>query len=113
MTYRQILQARAKKNTQAPTIKKFGPYEIILAPLVTEKSHKQQADLNKYSFKVHADANKNDVKRAVEFIYKISPLDVHIVNMTYKGRSQRKLVRNAYKKAVITLNKKDKIDAGI
>ena len=52
MTYKQILQARAKKTVATKAIKKFGPYDIIIAPLMTEKSHKEQADHNKYSFKV-------------------------------------------------------------
>ena len=113
MTYKQILQARAKKNVTPKAIKKFGPYEIILAPIMTEKSHSQQAGQNKYSFKVHSDANKNDVKQAVEFLYRVTPLDVCIVNVVFKGRTQRKLVRKAYKKAIVTLGKKDKIETGI
>ncbi len=113
MAYKQILQARAKKSLDTKAIKKFGPYDVILAPLVTEKSHKQQADQNKYAFKVHSAANKNDVRQAIEFLYKVTPLDINIVNVVFKGRTQRKLVRRAYKKAVVTLSKKDKIDAGI
>ena len=110
MTYKQILQARAKKTSETKALKKFSPYDIIIAPLLTEKSHKQQADENKYSFKVHADANKNDVKQAIEFLYKVVPLDINMVNVTFKGRTQRKLVRKAHKKAIITLGKKDKIE---
>jgi len=103
MTYKQILQARAKKTSETKALKKFSPYDILIAPLMTEKSHKQQADMNKYSFKVHADANKNDVKEAVIYLYKVTPLDINIVNVVFKGRTQRKLVRKSYKKAVITL----------
>jgi len=77
---------------------------------VTEKTHKLQEASNKYSFKVHADANKNDVKQAVEFLYKVHPEDINIVNVVYKGRNQRKLVRKSYKKAIVTLGKKDKIE---
>jgi len=113
MTFKEILQARTKKNQETKAMKKFGPYDIIIAPLMTEKAHKQQASENKYSFKIHMDANKNDVKKAIEYIYKVIPLDINIVNVVFKGRTQRKLVRKAYKKAVVTLGKKDKIDAGI
>ena len=42
MTFKQILQARAKKNTLAKVIQKLSPYGVILAPLITEKTHKQQ-----------------------------------------------------------------------
>jgi len=110
MTFRQKLQARAKKNQAAKAIKKFSPYEIIISPIVTEKTHKQQNDNNKYSFKIHNDANKNDVKQAIQYLYKLIPLAVNIVNVVFKWRTQRKLVRKSYKKAIVTLNKKDKIE---
>lgn len=84
MTFKQILQARAKKNTAGKMIKKLSPYGIIIAPLVTEKTHKQQEAINKYSFKIHKDANKNDVRQAVEFLYKVHPEGVNIVNVVYK-----------------------------
>ncbi len=112
MTFKHILQARAKKSTKGKIIKKFSPYDIILAPLVTEKTHNQQEAINKYSFKVHKDANKNDVKQAVEFLYKVHPERINIVNVVYKWRNNRKLVRKSYKKAIVTLPKKEKIELG-
>jgi len=112
MTFKQILQARAKKSTTAKVIQKLSPYGVVLAPLITEKSHKQQEENNSYSFKVHKDANKNDVKQAIEFLYKVHPLSIRVINVVYKGRNQRKLVRKAYKKAIITLPKKEKIELG-
>ncbi len=110
MTFKQILQARAKKNTTGKMIQKLSPYGIILAPIVTEKTHKQQASDNKYSFKIHKDANKNDVKQAVELLYKVHPESINVVNVVFKGRNQRKLVRKSYKKAIVTLSKKEKIE---
>lgn len=112
MTFKQILQARAKKNVTGKIIKKVSPFGVILWPIVTEKSHKQQEADNKYSFKVHSDANKSDVKQAIEFLYKVNPESISIINVVYKGRNQRKLVRKAYKKAIVTLGKKDKIELG-
>ena len=105
MTFKQILQARAKKNVTGKVIKKLSPYGVILSPIVTEKTHKQQESANKYSFKIHKDANKNDVKQAIEFLYKVNPEGVNIVNVVYKGRNQRKLVRKSYKKAIKLLLK--------
>lgn len=110
MTFKQILQARAKKNVIGKVIQKLSPYGIVLSPIVTEKTHKQQESANKYSFKIHKDANKNDVKQAIEFLYKVNPEGVNIVNVVYKWRNQRKLVRKSYKKAIVTLSKKEKID---
>jgi large subunit ribosomal protein L23 len=76
---------------------------VILAPILTEKTHNQQATDNTYAFKVHSEANKNDVKQAIEFLYKVTPLDVRMVSVVFKGRSQKKLVRKAYKKAIVSL----------
>jgi large subunit ribosomal protein L23 len=110
MVFTQKLQQRAKKNTEAKLIKKFSVYDVILAPIVTEKTYKSQESANKYYFKVHKGANKNDVKVAVQFLYKVTPESVNIVNVISKNRTQRGLVRKAYKKAVVTLSKKDKIE---
>ncbi len=110
MTFKEKLQARAIKNASAKVIKKLSPYEIIISPMVTEKTHKQQADYNKYSFRVHKDANKNDVKEALIYMYRVTPEKINIINVVFKGRSQKKLVRRAYKKAVVTLSKKEKIE---
>ncbi len=110
MTFKKILQQRAKKNASVKAIKKFSPYDIIVAPMVTEKTYKQQESVNKYYFKVHKDANKNDVRDAVIYLYKVTPLKINVLNVVFKWRGQRKLVRKSYKKAIITLNKKDKIE---
>ena len=110
MTFKQILQARAKKNITGKVIKRVSPYGVILWPIVTEKTHKQQEANNKYSFKVHKDANKSDVKQAIEFLYKVNPEGINVVNVEYKWRNQRKLVRKSYKKAIVTLSKKEKIE---
>ncbi len=110
MTFKEILQQRAKKSLSTKAIKKFSPYDIILAPMITEKTYKQQESVNKYYFKIHKDANKNDIKEAIIYLYKVTPLKINVVNVTFKWRGQKKLVRKSYKKAVITLNKKDKIE---
>jgi large subunit ribosomal protein L23 len=112
MTYKKTLQNRAKKTASTKAVKKFSLYGIILSPIITEKTHKQQEAENKYSFKVHADANKNDVKEAIQTLYKVIPEKINMLNVCFKGRNNRKLVRTAYKKVLVTLNKKDKIDLG-
>lgn len=110
MTYREKLQRRAIKNTEVKALKKFTPYDVILWSTITEKAYDAQEKYNKYYFKVHQDANKNDVKEAIKYIYNVTPISVNIVNVVFKWRSQRKLVRKWYKKAIVTLDKKDKIE---
>lgn len=105
-----IMQQRARKNTAPKAIKKFWVYDIIQAPVMTEKSYNASSQANKYSFKVHPDANKIDVKLAIQEIYKVDPEAINVVNAKEKGRANRKLVKKSYKKAIITLKKWDKID---
>jgi large subunit ribosomal protein L23 len=113
MTFREKLQQRAKKNVAPKALKTFSPYDIILSPLLTEKTHKAQEAEHKYVFKIHGDANKNDVKQAVEYLYKVHPLKVNLIKVPFKGRSQKKTVRTEYKKAIITLSEKEKIEIGV
>ncbi|MEI6425830.1 MAG: 50S ribosomal protein L23 [Candidatus Absconditabacteria bacterium] len=110
MVFKQKLQQRAIKNTETKVVKKFSVFDVILAPIVTEKSYKSQDSGNKYFFRIHRNANKNDVKSAILYLYKVSPESVNIVNVVSKNRSQKGLVRKAYKKAIVTLATKDKIE---
>ncbi|MDR0608461.1 MAG: 50S ribosomal protein L23 [Candidatus Peribacteria bacterium] len=83
MTFREKLQQRAKKNVSPKALKTFTPYDIILSPLLTEKTHKAQ-ETHKYTFKVHGDANKNDVKAAIEYLYKVHPLKINMISVPFK-----------------------------
>lgn len=113
MTFKEKLQRRARKDVAKKALLTLSPYDIILAPVLTEKSYKQQEIANKYVFKVHNDANKNDVSAAIQYIYKVSPLKINIVNTAFKGRERRKLVKRAFKKAVVTLSDKEKIEFAV
>lgn len=110
MTFKEKLQRRARKNTAVKALVKFSPYDIILAPVLTEKTYKQQEVANKYVFKVHNDANKNDIDAAIQYLYKVTPVKINVVNVVFKGRERRKMVRRAFKKAVVTLAKDQKIE---
>lgn len=86
-------------------------YQVIKRPLVTEKSSVAKETLNKYAFEVSSDATKDDVKRAVESLFKVSVTDVCTANVRGKtkrvGRSQGRT--SAWKKAVVTLKQGDAI----
>jgi large subunit ribosomal protein L23 len=85
--------------------------DILLKPIVTEKSTLLKNDNNKYSFIVHKDANKILIEKAIKNIFKITPINVNIINV----RGKRKRVRykygytSSYKKAIVTVKKGDKI----
>ena len=84
-------------------------YDIILTPVISEQSMDVAAD-KKYTFKVATDANKTQVKLAIEEIFGVEVEKVNIMN--YDGKVKR-MGRNvgrtaAYKKAVVTLTEKSK-----
>ncbi|MEI7477873.1 MAG: 50S ribosomal protein L23 [bacterium] len=108
MAYIDILRKRAKKDSAVKALSKLDPHAVIIAPVLTEKAYKgadsEKKDVEKkYVFKVHADANKIDVKQSILHIYGVQPKGVNLLWVTEKGRQNRKLVRRAYKKAIVTI----------
>jgi large subunit ribosomal protein L23 len=87
------------------------PDEIIIRPIVTEKSTLLREKYNKYMFVVNKCANKILIKDAVKKIFNVAPTAVNIINV--KGKKKRVRYRygytSSYKKAIISLNKNDKI----
>ena len=86
--------------------------EIIRAPLITEKGSLMAEKTNQVLFKVRPDANKIEVKKAVEALFKVKVLKVRMIR--YLGK-MRRVGRNVgrlpqWKKAYVTLQEGDKID---
>ncbi len=79
--------------------------EIIKAPVVTEKSTRLSQEENKYVFKVDSKANKNQIKEAIETIFKVKVVEISTLNAkTKKKRVGRYTgLTNRYKKAVVKL----------
>jgi large subunit ribosomal protein L23 len=83
-------------------------YDVLVRPLITEKSSYQSGKLNQYSFVVADKATKTMVKDAIETLFDVNVVRVNIVNAPAKrgrrARSRRLLVRRpSFKKAIITL----------
>jgi large subunit ribosomal protein L23 len=83
-------------------------YDVLIRPLITEKSSYQSGSLNQYSFVVDGKATKTMVKDAVETLFDVDVVRVNIINAPAKrgrrARSRRLLVRRpGFKKAIITL----------
>ena len=80
------------------------PYDVIIKPVISENSM-DQAALKKYTFKVAPDANKTEVKHAVEEIFDVEVAKVNIMNV--KGKKKRmgryEGMTSASKKAIVTL----------
>ena len=88
-------------------------WEIIKGPIITEKSNDLLEKENKYTFKVALEANKVEIKQAIEAIYKVKVLDIATVRVLPKRRRVGKYegYRSAYKKAIVKLAADNKIDA--
>ena len=89
--------------------------EIILKPIVTEKTSNMSLIKNVYVFEVSLDATKIDIKKAIKELYWVEVSNVNIVNTREKVRFGRKggiqLRKRASKKAYVSLkNPQDKID---
>ena len=90
---------------------KSGPRDVILAPVVSEKSY-SLIDDNAYTFLVHPDANKTEIRQAVEAIWDVRVLKVNTINR--KGKSKRFRLtmgrRSSTKRAVVKLAEGDSIE---
>ena len=86
--------------------------DIIQAPLITEKSSQLAESCNQVLFKVRPDANKIEIKKAVEELFKVTVLKVRVNRYLGKirrvGKSMGRLPQ--WKKAYVTLKEGDKID---
>ncbi len=83
-------------------------YDVLIRPLVTEKTNKQSSKLQQYAFAVARKATRTMVKDAVETLFDVTVERVNMINVPAKtgrrNKSRRLLVRRpAYKKALITL----------
>jgi large subunit ribosomal protein L23 len=87
------------------------PGEVLIAPVVSEKSYGQIAQ-NRYTFKVHQDAHKTQVRQAVEELFDVKVLNVAIIKVQAKPkrRGQFRGIRPGWKKAVVQLKQGDSIE---
>ena len=79
--------------------------DIIIRPIITEKSMRQNGEENKVTFEVAKGANKTAVALAVEEIYGIKPEKVNVVNVRPKTKRMGRYVgkTNAVRKAIVKL----------
>jgi large subunit ribosomal protein L23 len=89
---------------------------ILIKPIVTEKMTTQGEDFNRYGFVVDRNANKLEIKKAVEDLYNVKVSEVN--TMRYAGKRKQRFTKSgvsvgkttAYKKAVVTLAEGEVID---
>jgi large subunit ribosomal protein L23 len=87
------------------------PNEVLLAPVVSEKSYSLLAD-RKYSFRVHKDAHKTQVRQAVEELFSVHVENVNIshVRPKPKRRGATRGTKPGWKKAIVQLREGDTIE---
>ena len=90
---------------------KIHLYDKILSPVVTEKST-NLSELNKITFKVPDGANKKNLKKNIEKIFKVNVTKINIINKRTRiktsNRRSKKIL--GYKKAIVTIKKGQNID---
>lgn len=87
------------------------PRNIVISPIITEKSENQAQSQNTYTFKVSINANKIEIKHAIEKIFAVKVLDVNTIRMLGKPKRLGKYSgkRPDWKKAIVTLRSGDRI----
>ena len=90
----------------------FDLYRILVRPILTERSTVLKEQCNQYVFEVQPSANKVDIRRAVESVFKVAVLRVRTMNVRGKfrrvGRSEGR--RPDWKKAIVTLGPGQKLN---
>jgi large subunit ribosomal protein L23 len=89
-----------------------NPYKIIRKPLITEKGTFQTESSNSYNFLVDFHANKSQIKKAVETLFKVKVVTVNtmIRKGKRKGMAYRRYTRADLKRAVVTLKEGETIE---
>jgi large subunit ribosomal protein L23 len=85
--------------------------KILIAPYITEKST-ALSQKNQYLFRVEKRANKNEVKKVIENLYKVKVIDVKIINVPAKRRRLGRISgwKKGFKKAIVRIKEGQKIE---
>ncbi len=86
-------------------------HQLIKGPIITEKSHLLKAEGNKVSFQEDVRANKIEIRKAIEELFKVKVLTVNTIKMKGKRKQMVRTegVRSDWKKAIVTLAPGEKI----
>ncbi len=87
-------------------------HRIIKRYLVTEKSTFHKEETNKYTFQVDRSANKIEIKNAIQNLFKVKVIDIHVISVPGQKKRVGRIVGeiSPWKKAVVTLAKDNRID---
>ena len=87
-------------------------YDIIIRPLITEKTSIQKEDHNQVTFEVDRRANRVEIRRAIEKIFNVRVANVRTMQVKGKVRQRGRIVgkRRDWKKAIVNLMPGERID---
>lgn len=90
----------------------MSQYDIIKRPLVTEKSNIQKETANQLTFEVDRGANRIEIRRAIEQVFKVKVASVRTMQVTGKVKRRGRVLgkRRDWKKAIVTLRPGERID---
>jgi large subunit ribosomal protein L23 len=110
-------EVKVEAKTETPTVVRKGnikAFEVILRPLITEKSMNQLQNvaLNKVTVEVNPKSNKTEIKLAFESAYQVKVKSVNVVNVRSKDvrRGKYQGTLPAFKKAIVTLAQGQALD---
>ena len=91
------------------------PHEIVIRPVITEKSNRLMEDYKKYTFEVALDASKSEIRNAIEELFgvKVKKVNTMIVKPKKKrvvGKLRQYGKTKKWKKAIVTLEEGQEID---
>lgn len=91
---------------------KLHIYDVLQQPLITEKMAKEAEKFGKYAFRVHPQANKKEIRFAIEKVFNVHVTAVNTINAGGKWRRVRFQPGKTadWKKAIVTLKTGEKID---
>lgn len=89
----------------------MNEYDIILRPIITEKSSLMKETSNQYVFEVLRETNKIEIKKAIEKLFKVKVVSVRVSNFEGKEKRLGRFTgkKPDWKKAIVKLSEKDKI----
>src|SRR6266581_8603654 len=98
------------RGSSEESVMSLHPAEILIRPVVSEKSY-EQIQQNRYTFRVHKDAHKTQIRQAVEELFDVKVVAVNVVKVQPKPkrRGMIKGTRQGWKKAIVQVREGDEI----
>jgi len=114
MRLKNIFKKKSEKETtlvKETSFKEGFAWKVLISPYVTEKTTQLEKQ-NQYVFRVYPQANKIDIKKAVEEFYKVKVEEVRIIKVPSKRKRMGRIWgwKEGYKKAIVKVKEGQKID---